>query len=135
MIDLPSLILTSNDLLLVLLIFLIFFANTHRNYKFVFILLNLSLLVWSVSLAFYYRVEEPSLLLLVGKINFVTINLATTALYFFTRIFPKQESFHFKKLDFLVLGSLTIIPLILFTDTVTVSYTHLDVYKRQFSAL
>lgn len=104
-------IIWTNVIILLTSMLLSLFYGNDKKLKLIYSVLNIGLLAWLITLFLYYETLYEPDLLLIGRVNFISLNIAMIGFYFFVRIFSSHtQTFKTKWYDyFLLLISLGIV--------------------------
>lgn len=97
---------------------LVLIYGESRRLKLTYTLFTVGLLLWLISLVIYYSPDYEQYLLTTGRFNFVTLSIATSAYYFFIKVFT-QEDLRFGLKEFLyIFFALTVTLLTMFSPMI-----------------
>lgn len=99
---------------------LVFFSNKRRKVNVFFSFLVLSIILWIITLYFFYSISDPQPVLFLGRLNFVSAIWIAYFVYIFSKNYPKNFSQNEnQKLNrLLLIETLLLSAVTLFTDLV-----------------
>jgi len=120
-----------NAIIGVVLILFVVRSRSPKRLKFTYASFNLGLILWVVSLYFFYRIDSQPELLILGRFNFVSITYTFLSIYFFSKYFPLNQKLKLTRGDLLVLISGVMIPIGFFTQFIAVNEIALPNGERE----
>lgn len=126
-----NLVVWANLFILISSVLLVLVYGDSRKLKISYSLLSIGTLSWLLTLLLYYLPEYEDTLLLIGRSNFVAINIATVSYYFFIKIFTDRNFKLGLKETIYIISSIVIMYLTLFTDHIILQEIALDDGERE----